>query len=132
MYLLDTNICIALLKNHPNAVPRFSQHFQSSYLSSIVVSELYKGVYCSQKIEQNLATLQQFINLLPLVDFDLLSAREFGRIQGELRRIGKPTGELDAMIAAVARSRDFILVTDNLKHFQNIVNLKIENWLINE
>jgi tRNA(fMet)-specific endonuclease VapC len=132
MYLLDTNICIALLKNHPNAVPRFAQHFESSYLSSIVVSELYKGVYCSQKIEQNLAALHQFISLLPLVDFDLLAAREFGQIQGELRRIGKPTGELDAMIAAVARSRDFILVTDNLKHFQNIVNLKIENWLINE
>ncbi|BAI91899.1 hypothetical protein N39L_39550 [Limnospira platensis NIES-39] len=47
MYLLDTNICIALLKNHPNAVPKFAQHFQSSYLSSIVVYELYKGVYCS-------------------------------------------------------------------------------------
>lgn len=62
----------------------------------------------------------------------MLAAREFGQIQGEIRRIGKPTGELDAMIAAVARSRDFILVTDNLKHFQNIVNLKIENWLINE
>ncbi|MCC5899783.1 MAG: type II toxin-antitoxin system VapC family toxin [Phormidium sp. BM_Day4_Bin.17] len=60
MYLLDTNICIALLKNHPNAVPRFAQHFQSSYLSSIVVSELYKGVYCSQKIEQNLATFISF------------------------------------------------------------------------
>ncbi|WP_254568940.1 type II toxin-antitoxin system VapC family toxin [Oscillatoria sp. HE19RPO] len=62
----------------------------------------------------------------------MLAARELDQIQGELRRIGKPTGELDAMIAAVARSRDFILVTDNLKHFQNIVNLKIENSLINE
>ncbi|MDT9196899.1 type II toxin-antitoxin system VapC family toxin [Limnospira fusiformis KN01] len=59
MYLLDTNVCIALLKNHPNAVAKFAQHFQSSCLSSIVVSELYQGVYCSQKIEQNLAKLQQ-------------------------------------------------------------------------
>lgn len=130
MYLLDTNICIALLKNHPNAVPRFAQHFQSSYLSCIVVAELYKGVYCSQRIGENLAKLQQFISLLSLVDFDFRAAREFGQIQGELRRIGKPTGELDAMIAAVARSQNYILVTDNLKHFQNIANLQIENWLI--
>ncbi|MGL5511390.1 MAG: type II toxin-antitoxin system VapC family toxin [Microcoleaceae cyanobacterium] len=131
MYLLDTNICIAILKSDPNAVSRFAQHFQSSCFSCIVVAELYKGVYCSKRIEENLVTLEKFISLLPLVDFDSMAAVEFGKIQGELRRIGKPTGELDAMIASVARSQNFILVTDNLKHFQNIPNLQTENWLIN-
>ncbi|WP_416236347.1 type II toxin-antitoxin system VapC family toxin [Spirulina sp. CCNP1310] len=81
-------------------------------------------------MEQNLANLKQFIDLLPIVDFDPIAALEFGKIQGELKRIGKPTGELDAMIAAVARSRNFVLVTDNLKHFQNIIDLETENWLI--
>ncbi|MGC9528099.1 MAG: type II toxin-antitoxin system VapC family toxin [Limnospira sp.] len=130
MYLLDTNICIALLKNNENAVGKFTQNFQSTYLSSIVVAELYKGVYCSRKIEQNLQTLERFVDLLPVLDFDRVAAIEFGKIQGELRRIGRPTGELDAIIAAVARSRQLILVTDNVKHFENIVNLEIENWLI--
>ncbi|MGL5192424.1 MAG: type II toxin-antitoxin system VapC family toxin [Chroococcales cyanobacterium] len=99
-------------------------------MTSIVIAELYKGVYCSQRVEQNLVTLEQFISLLSVVNFDSIAAREFGQIQGELRRMGKPTGELDAIIAAVARSRNFILVTDNLKHFQNIVDLKLENWLL--
>lgn len=130
MYLLDTNICIALLKNNENAVDQLTQNFQSCYLSSIVVAELYKGVYCSQKVEQNLQTLKQFVDLLPVLDFDRMAAIEFGKIQGELRRIGRPTGELDAIIAAVARSRQLTLVTDNIKHFENIVNLEIENWLI--
>lgn len=129
MYLLDTNICIALLKNHPNAASKFAQHFRVCYLSSIGVAELYKGVYYSRKIEQNLDNLEKFIDLLPIVDFDSIAAREFGQIQGELKRIGKPTGELDAMIAAVAKSRNFVLVTDNLKHFQNIIQLETENWL---
>lgn len=89
-----------------------------------------EGVYCSKRVEQNLVNLEKFVSLLPVLDFDFIAAREFGKIQGELRRMGKPTGEIDAIIAAVARSRNFILVTDNIKHFQNIVDLKIENWLL--
>ncbi len=50
-------------------------------------------------------------------------------IQSELRQIGKPTGEIDALIAAVARSRDDILVTNNIKYFENLTNLRLENWL---
>lgn len=129
MYLLDTNICIALLKNNEKVVDTFTQRVQLCYLSSIVVAELYKGVYWSQRVEQNLRTLEQFVDLLPVLDFDRTAALEFGKIQGELKRIGKPTGELDAIIAAVARSRQLNLVTDNIKHFQNIVNLEVENWL---
>ena len=54
---------------------------------------------------------------------------EFGKIQAELRKIGRPTGQLDALIAAVARSRNDILVTDNTRHFINITNIQLENWL---
>jgi tRNA(fMet)-specific endonuclease VapC len=129
MYLLDTNICIALLKENPQAVTKFNRFFSQCYLSIIVVSELYKGVYCSQQISKNLETLAQFIELLPVEQFDLDAAREFGKIQSELRKIGKPTGEFDALIGAVARSRDDILVTNNIKDFENIPNLKLDNWL---
>ena len=130
MYLLDTNICIALMKNNSSAVSEFTQKVESCYLSTIVVSELYKGVYCSRRFEDNLKTLDEFIGLMPIIEFDLQAASEFGKIQAELRKIGKPTGELDAMIAAVARSRRFILVTNNIRHFENIFNLELQNWLI--
>lgn len=129
MYLLDTNICIALLNENPKAVAKFNPRFSQCYLSTIVLSELYKGIYCSQQVEKNLDTLAQLTELLTIEQFDLDAAIEFGKIQRELRQIGKPTGEIDAFIAAVARSRQDILVTDNIKDFENIPNLQLDNWL---
>jgi tRNA(fMet)-specific endonuclease VapC len=129
MYLLDTNICIALLNQNPQAVTKLNRFFSQCYLSIIVVSELYKGVYCSRQVAANLEILAQFIELLPVEEFEIEAAIEFGKIQNELRIIGKPTGEFDALIAAVARSRDDILVTNNIKDFEYIPNLKLDNWL---
>ena len=129
MYLLDTNICVSLLKQSSLAVRQFNIKASQCYLSTIVIAELYKGAYYSQRIQQNLNTIEQFISLMLIVEFDRSAAEEFGEIQGELKRIGKPTGELDAIIGAVARSRQDILVTDNTRHFINIPSLQLENWL---
>lgn len=129
MYLLDTNICIALLQGDRLAVQRFNRFFGQCYLSTIIVAELYKGVYCSGQFQRNLDTLVSFVELLPLEPFTVDAAEEFGKIQLELRSIGRPTGELDALIAAVARSRGDIIVTNNIKDFENIENLQLENWL---
>ncbi|MBW4640741.1 MAG: type II toxin-antitoxin system VapC family toxin [Gloeocapsa sp. UFS-A4-WI-NPMV-4B04] len=128
MYLLDTNICVALLKQSPLAVRQFNIKASQCYLSTIVIAELYKGAYYSQRIQQNLNTIAQFISLMLIVEFDRSAAEEFGKIQGELKRIGT-IGELDAIIGAVARSRQDILVTDNTRHFINIPSLQLENWL---
>jgi tRNA(fMet)-specific endonuclease VapC len=130
MYLLDTNICIALLKGNSQVIASFNAHADECYISTINVAELYKGVYCSQRKEQNLASLELFLKDIPIVNFDVLAAEEFGKIQAELRQIGKPTGELDAMIGAVARSRHDRLVTNNTKHFINISSLDLENWIV--
>jgi tRNA(fMet)-specific endonuclease VapC len=129
VYLLDTNICIALIKNHPTARLEFEANVLECYVPSIVVAELYKGVYCSQRVEQNLTALHQFLGLVLVIPFDQSTAQEFGKIQGELRRIGRPTGEMDALIAGVARSRQDVLVTNNVRHFENVANLQIQNWL---
>ena len=74
-------------------------------------------------------TLVQLTELIPVEPFDLDASVEFGKIQSELRSIGKPTGEIDVFIAAVARSRNDILVTNNIKDFENISNLQLDNWL---
>ncbi|HEY9800749.1 MAG TPA: type II toxin-antitoxin system VapC family toxin [Leptolyngbyaceae cyanobacterium] len=129
MYLLDTNICIAILKDNQLGVKKFYRYFSQCYLSTIIVAELYKGVYYSQQVANNIDALQQLIDLLPIESFDLAAAIEFGKIQSELKKMGKPTGELDMLIAAVARSRNDILVTNNIKDFINIPNLQLENWL---
>ena len=129
MYLLDTNICVALLKQSILAVEQFNAKASFCYLSTIVVAELYKGVYCSQRLQQNLSVLEQFLSLMPIVEFDSIASEEFGKMQAELKRIGKPTGEIEAIIGAVARSRQDILVTNNTRHFINISGLRLENWL---
>ncbi|MEB3217384.1 MAG: type II toxin-antitoxin system VapC family toxin [Nostocales cyanobacterium 94392] len=129
MFLLDTNICIALLNNNLKAVAKFNLFFAQCYISTIVVSELYKGVYCSQQVEKNVETLAQFTQLITVELFDVDAAIEFGKIQSELRQIGRPTGEIDTLIGAVARSRNDVLVTNNIKDFENIPNLRLENWL---
>jgi tRNA(fMet)-specific endonuclease VapC len=129
VYLLDTNICIALIQANPEVIREFNRKREDCYLSSIVLAELYKGVYCSQRVDQNLEVLRQFTKPFEIVSFDSLAAIEFGKIQAELRRIGRPTGNLDAAIAAVVRSREDVLVSNNIRHFENISNLQLENWL---
>lgn len=130
MYLLDTNICIAIIQGNTSAIAHFQQKYQDCYLVTLVLGELYKGVYCSSRVQQNLLIVEQFANQLPKINFDENAAIEFGKIQGELRQIGRPTGQIDALIAAVARSRSDSLVTDNIRHFVNIQNLHLENWLV--
>ncbi|MBD2577380.1 type II toxin-antitoxin system VapC family toxin [Oscillatoria sp. FACHB-1406] len=129
MYLLDTNICIAIIQGNSAVVTRFQEKYQECYLSTLVLGELYKGVYCSSRVEKNLLVLNQFANPLTKVNFDENAAIEFGKIQGELKQIGRPTGQIDALIASVARFRNDVLVTNNTRHFINIENLKLENWL---
>lgn len=129
MYLLDTNICIAIIDRQPQALNKFTRQSYLCYIPTVVQAELYKGAYCSQKVEQNLEILDLFTDLIDIVDFDREAALEFGKIQSELRRKGRPTGDLDALIAAVARSRQDILVTHNTRHFINIDGLQLEDWL---
>ncbi len=127
--LLDTNICIAIIDRHPQALNKFTRQSYLCYIPTVVQAELYKGAYCSQKVEQNLEILDLLTNLLDIVDFDREAALEFGKIQSQLRQKGRPTGDLDALIAAVACSRKDILVTHNTRHFINIDGLQLEDWL---
>lgn len=96
----------------------------------IVISELYKGAYCSERIESNLSVLNDFSQMVPVIAFDMDAAKDFGRIQSELKMIGRPTGVMDALIAAIARSRSATLVTHNTKDFENIPGLQLEDWMV--
>jgi tRNA(fMet)-specific endonuclease VapC len=80
-------------------------------------------------IQDNIDNLVELTELLSVEPFDLAAAEEFGKIQGELKQIGRPTGEVDALSEAVARSRQDILVINNIRDFENIANLQLENWL---
>ena len=131
-YMLDTNICIYIIKKKPEIV---IEHFRKELvadigISSITLSEMEYGVEKSQKKEQNRIALLQFVSPLEIISYDTMSARHYGVIRSALEKIGQPIGALDMLLAAHARSLDITRVTNNKKGFSRVPNLKIENWAL--
>jgi tRNA(fMet)-specific endonuclease VapC len=130
-YMLDTDICIALIKRRPpNVLARFhSLTVGDLGISSITLAELKYGVARSQAVEKNAQALDQFLLPLEIADFDELAASCYGPVRAELEMAGTPIGPLDTQIGAHALSLDITLVTANIKEFCRIKQLRIENWL---
>ena len=131
-FMLDTNICIYLIKQNPAKVLK---HFKSHAIgdiciSSITLAELRYGVSKSQHIEKNQQALDEFILPLEIAEFDAKAAQEYGAIRAELERIGKPVGSMDMLIGAHALALGETLVTNNTKEFKQIKNLKIVDWSV--
>ena len=133
MYLLDTNICIYIIKKKPVKVfKKFKQlEIGTLKISSITVAELYFGAYNSQNIEKNIEIVKNFLLPFEVMDFDKKASIEYARIKADLRKKGQVIGELDMQIAVIALSNNLILVTNNEKEFVRVSNLKIENWIKN-
>jgi tRNA(fMet)-specific endonuclease VapC len=129
--MLDTNICIYLIKRQPEAVLNKFRSFNIGdiCMSSVTFSELMYGVEKSQHPQKNKSALEEFILPLEVLPFDEQSARHYGHIRAYLERKGTPIGPLDLMIAAHAQSINAILVTNNMKEFTRVSKLKIEDWV---
>ena len=129
--MLDTNICIYIVKNKPlSVINKFREYsIGDIYLSSITVSELFYGVYKSQHIEKNLKTLEKFLYPFEIVEFDLKASIEYGKIRASLEKQGKIIGGFDILIGAHCKSLNYTIVTNNVKEFKRIDNLNIENWV---
>jgi tRNA(fMet)-specific endonuclease VapC len=130
-YLLDTNICIYIIKKKPESVlKKFSKLNPGSVaISSITLAELYFGVVKSTKPNENMIALQEFISPLIVLDFTDQDALLYAKIRTDLEKKGKLIGAMDLLIAAIAKSRDLALVTNNTKEFSRINDIKIENWV---
>ena len=128
MILLDTNVVIAFFNGSKAVLERVHSEIDRIALSTLVVAELDYGAKASQKAEENLEKLYRFVDIVRVVPFDLECAKIFGTIKSKLRKMGKPTGEVDALIAATAMSNKAVLVTGNRKHFENIKGLKVDVW----
>lgn len=134
-YLLDTNICIYIIKKSPEQVLKKLESIVNSekkneiYLSTITVSELYYGIEKSQQPSKNLEALNGFLTPFQIVSFDLNSAEMFGKIRSALEKKGVILGPYDLQIASVAMANDFILITNNTKEFKRVAGLTVENWV---
>lgn len=124
--LLDTDICIYIIKRKPPEVlQRFNTMLPSDIgVSAITVAELEYGAAKSQNPEGNRAALQQFLMLLEVVSFDTGATRAYGTLRSELKRKGCVIGSLDMLIAAQALSLDMTLVTNNTREYSRLSNLK--------
>ncbi len=129
-YMIDTNICIYIIKQKPqNVIRRFRESKISEIgVSSITLSELEYGVMKSAKPEQNRIALAQFIAPIEILSYDDTAAQHYGEIRAYLERQGTPIGSLDMLIAAHALSLKSILITNNETEFKRVSNLKIKNW----
>lgn len=129
-YLLDTNICIYIIKKKPPIVLKRFEKFPlgSIGISTITLAELQFGIRKSSNPEKNLKALNQFIIPLEIIDFDFNATIEYGLIRARLEKKGTPIGPLDTLIGAHAKSLDLTLVTNNEKEFIRIPDLKLENW----
>ena len=129
-YLLDTNICIYIIKKQPLQVIQKLQSLDVSEvaISSITLSELEYGIAKSSHPEKNKLALAKFLAPIEVLTFDDKAAQEYGQIRATLEKAGKPIGPLDTLIAAHAFSLSCILVTNNIKEFERVTELQLENW----
>lgn len=130
-FMLDTNICIYIIKKRPENVLKKFQSFEVGdiCISSITLAELMFGVHKSQHQQKNKIALFEFTTPLDVLSFDDEAANDYGFIRADLEKKGLPIGSLDLMIAAHAKSINATLVTNNKKEFSRVPNLKIEDWV---
>jgi tRNA(fMet)-specific endonuclease VapC len=124
-YMLDTNMCIYLMKNQPEQVARrFAQCYVGDVvMSAITCAELEYGV----SISERRSDLDALIEDIPVAPFDLSAASVYGPLRAATRHSQKD--HLDKLIASHAISLNLVLVTNNVKDFEKYPDLKIENWL---
>jgi tRNA(fMet)-specific endonuclease VapC len=130
-YLLDTNICVTLIRQKSPAVLQRLVSLKPGdvAISSTTLAELVYGAEKSTKKEENLIALQQFVLPLEQVTFDQQAAIAYGRIQADLEQTGIVIGSMDMLIAANALSLDLVLVTNNVREFSLVQGLEIEDWI---
>jgi tRNA(fMet)-specific endonuclease VapC len=129
-YLLDSNICIAWLKNDRRVVQNIIAAGQNQVcLCSPVKAELWYGAYKSRRIAENQAGLAKLFADFPSLPFDDRAAMRFGDIRAHLARQGTPIGPYDLQIAAIALAHTLTVVTHNTREFARVPELALEDWL---
>ena len=129
-YMLDTNICIFIMKDKTDVVNKYlaNKHFGIS-LSVITLAELQHGVAGSMYIDKSAKNLADFLTGFDVLDFDSRAAAEYGKICASLHKKGTPIGPMDILIGAHAKSAGLTLVTNNTREFSRISGLNTEDWV---
>lgn len=130
-YLLDTNICIYIAKQKPmSLLKKFEEHGSGEIgMSAISYGELIFGAEKSHFPQKSLKRLEELTHVIPPIPLSIGTSKQYGIIRHELEKQGKPIGNNDLWIAAHALDLRLVLVTNNVKEFARIPQLKLENWV---
>ena len=133
-YMLDTNICIFIIKKKPEQVlRRFREEMDEGIsISSITLAELEYGVKHSSNPAKNEQALLRFLAPLNILPFGAAAAVEYGEVRAHLQSQGTPIGPLDMLIAGHARAEGLILVTNNVREFKRVPKLEMEDWTLDK
>lgn len=129
-YMLDTNMVIYTIKNRPEKVREaFTLHEGQTCISSVTLGELIYGAEKSSQPERNLSVIEGLAGRLEVMPFDEKAAAHFGQLRAELAKAGKSIGPYDLIIAGHARALGLVLITNNLKEFERVPGLRLDNWV---
>ena len=128
--LLDTDICIYLIREKPRSIlDRFNQHAVGDLgISVITLAELEYGVSKSSKPAKNKEALDQFVAPLDVAAFDRSATAAYGKLRAMLEKKGQSIGAMDLLIAAHALALNVRLVTHNVREFRRVPGLRVETW----
>jgi tRNA(fMet)-specific endonuclease VapC len=128
-YLLDSDTCIFALRDYPKVMSRLYELHPSEWaISSLTAFELHRGITKGLRADVARQTAD-FIQLAQVLPFCEKESKLAAEIELRLKMLGKPMGVVDVLIASHALSHSLTLVTNNAKHFENVPELKLENWL---
>jgi len=129
-YMLDTNICIYVMKNYPLALlEKFNSLAEQLCVSSITLGELHYGAEKSARRVNNLTAIEHFVARLDVLPFGAKAAAHYGQVRAELERAGTPCGPHDMQIGGHARSEGLIVVTNNMREFGRMPGIRAESWV---
>jgi tRNA(fMet)-specific endonuclease VapC len=129
-YMLDTNLCIRVLRDRPAGLrDRFNAHGDSLAISTVVLYELLYGAERSARPDHNRREVERFASRLDVLTFDAAAAAHAAEIRAVLQRDGRMIGAYDLQIAGHARSRGLVVVTGNLREFDRVDGLRCEDWM---
>lgn len=129
-YMLDTNIVIYVIKRRPMEVLEvFNQHTGQMCISSITLAELFHGVEKSSRPEHNWRQVEDFASRLDILEYGYKAAAHYGDIRADLEREGNTIDVNDLHISGHARSEGLTLVSNNLREFDRVKGLRMENWV---
>jgi tRNA(fMet)-specific endonuclease VapC len=128
MILLDTDVCVELLKGNKRILQRRDQYDGPVGVCFMTIAELYYGAEKSRDPGKNIDTIEKLLLTVEIVQTDIPILKRFGMIKAQLQKKGEPIADADILIASATLEKAEKLITGNTKHFERIAGLSLESW----